>query len=130
MHENASGSFAVLTVEEFARFQKQRNKLVFAVAGALAYSIGALVTSKVLHINIHAAVHFALMWLITVWLIVTMLRFKCPRCKTRPMTTRHTFGGEVETGRYVALFPTRCHKCGVRFDRLRHTRDALPRSPR
>ena len=115
MNSHAPGGYAVLTQGEIALFRAKRTRVVSAVAAAFAYSLGALVTSKVLHIDIHAAVHFLLMWLITIWLIVAMLRFKCPRCKTTPMTTRLTLGGDVEIGRYVALFPTRCHKCGVTF---------------
>jgi len=104
-----------LTQAEYEKFESNRKRVisgvivVFSFVGVLAISI------KFLHLEPHPAVPF-LFFPITIWLLIQMFKFKCPRCGTTPMTTRTSFGGgEVMVGSFVALRPKKCHKCGVSF---------------
>jgi hypothetical protein len=104
-----------LTQAEYEKFQAKRRRVISGVIVAFSF-VGVLAISiKFLHLEPHPAVPF-LFFPITIWLLIQMFKFKCPRCGTTPMTTRTSFGGgEVVVGSFVALRPKKCHKCGVAF---------------
>jgi hypothetical protein len=106
-----------LTQAEFDRFNTRRKRVIYGVIAIFSFAVLLGINDKLLHLKPHVAVIFLFGVPIMLWTLIQMLKFKCPRCDTTPMTTRASLGGgEVEVGSYVALRPKKCHKCGVLFE--------------
>ena len=105
-----------LTQTEYGKFESNRKRVIFGGIAAFAFAGVVGICQKVFRLEPNPYVFFVLLWIITIWLLIQMFKFKCPRCGTTPMTTRPSFGGgEVVIGSFVALRPKKCHKCGVAF---------------
>lgn len=106
-----------LTQVEFDEFNSQRKRMIWAVIAPFAYACVIVAVKKLFDFEVHPAVHFLFGAPSIIWALVEMLKFKCPRCGTMPMTTRTSLGtGEIEVGSYVALRPKKCRQCGVLFE--------------
>ncbi|MCA0176618.1 MAG: hypothetical protein LCH73_10085, partial [Proteobacteria bacterium] len=106
-----------LTQIEFDMFNARRKRIIFGFTGIFSLAIFLGVNDKLLQLKIPVGAIFVCGASIMLWTLIQMLKFKCPRCNTTPMTTRTSLGGGgVEIGGYVALRPKKCHKCGVLFE--------------
>lgn len=105
-----------LTQVQYDTFQSQRKRVIFAGIAVFSFAGVMGLNQKFLHLEPNPFVIFVCVGVITIWLLIQMFKYKCPRCGTTPMTTRPSFGGgEVVVGSFVALRPKKCHKCGVSF---------------
>ena len=114
--DDASGRQAHLSEPQYEMFQAQRKRVIGGVLAIFAVVGVMVISQKLLRLEFHPAVHFALFVPITLWTMIQMFKFKCPQCGVTPMMTRPSFSsGEVAVTGYVALRPRTCHKCGVSF---------------
>jgi predicted RNA-binding Zn-ribbon protein involved in translation (DUF1610 family) len=106
-----------LTQTEYDKFRSLRKRAMAPLIAAFAFAIVMVVTQKVFYLEPPMVVLFLFIVPITIWGLIQILKYKCPRCGTMPMMTRTSLGGgEVEVGSYVALRPKKCHECGVLFE--------------
>jgi hypothetical protein len=106
----------LLTRSEYDMFNSHRKRLILVGGLALAFAATMVFLRGCFHIEPHPAVHFIFIVPITIWGLIQGFKFRCPRCDAIPLTTRPSVGGrDVEVSGFVALFPTKCHKCGVLF---------------
>ena len=105
-----------LSQVEYADFLKLRQRVILAGGAGFLFAVMVAVMVNVLHIEPHPVVLFPLSFPIVIWLLIQMIKYKCPRCGNTPMITRLSFGGgEATAGGFVSLFPKKCSKCGVHF---------------
>lgn len=101
---------------EFDQFEGARK--LAAILWVLCLGLGLLAATLKIAFNrvIDVDLAVGLTFILTIMLLVTIFRYKCPRCGTTPMTERVSVAtGEIEAGGFVALRPKRCMKCGVMF---------------
>lgn len=105
-----------LTRAESDKFQSQRKRVTLAGVAVLSFAGVMAINQKFFRLEINVLVIFACVGVITIWGLIQMFKYKCPRCGTTPMMTRPSFGGgDVEVASFVALRPKKCFKCGVSF---------------
>jgi len=105
-----------LTQVEYKKFQHFRKRVIFSGIAAFSFAGVMGINQKFLHLEPNPFVIFVCVGLITIWGLIQMFKYKCPRCGTTPMMTRPSFGGgEVAVGSFIALRPIKCLKCGVSF---------------
>lgn len=106
-----------LSRSEYEKFQAARRRAIFSVCAILLYAVALALMVNLFKVEPSPAILLVSGFLIIIVSMIQFIRYKCPRCKTTPMTTRTSFGGgEVVIGGYVALRPKKCHKCGVLFE--------------
>lgn len=114
-----------LSVDQYHEFRLRRNRVLIGLFGAFVWVAAAVLPQVLFGYKPSFFMIATPFFLLTVWLIIQLLRFKCPVCETVPMVTRPSFGtGEVAVTGFVALFPKKCLKCGVRFALSRESKDA------
>jgi len=110
---------------EYEKFQALRKRVILSGCFGFGFSVVIAIMVNVLHVEPNFGVLAVGSFISVIWILLQMFKYKCPRCGAMPMTTRPSFSPEeVTVTGFVALFPKKCHKCGVLF--VPPKEDALP----
>ena len=105
-----------LTTEQYAHYRAAHRRLLSVVLLAIVFCVGVVLVDRFVSLE-PFGLYITIAWFPIVGICIWgMALFRCPVCRSTPRARSISFtSSDVTYSSMVALCPTECSFCGVRF---------------